>query len=74
MISLLWVLFPGGSDFFVSLWLFYMGYLCFFDGKNFGGHIQGDLKKRVPRKIAITSKIIELEQKFLRRFVAILST
>ena len=26
----LWVLFPGGANFFWSLWLFNMGYLCFF--------------------------------------------
>ena len=25
-----WVLFPGGANFFCSLWLFNMGYLCFF--------------------------------------------
>ena len=36
--------------------------------------IQGDLKKRVLRKIAITSKIIKLEQRNLRHFVAKSST
>ena len=32
VISSLWVLFPGGSHFFVSLWLFDLGYLGFFIG------------------------------------------
>ena len=37
-------------------------------------YISGDLKKRVLRKIAITSKIIKLEQRNLRHFVAKSST
>ena len=31
-----WVLFPGGANFFWSLWLFNMGYLCFFYVEQWG--------------------------------------
>ena len=44
-------------------------------GASFSTGVQGDLKKkRVLREIAITSKIMKLEQRNLRHFVAKSST